>query len=331
MRRWIGWVAAGALVAMGLAGSAAEPDLLITDFEGSDYGEWQATGTAFGAGPARGALPGQMSVTGFQGVGLVNSFAGGDASTGTLTSPEVPLRRRYLTFLIGGGGHPEKTCLQLLVDGKVVRTATGPNTQPGGSERLEPHSWDIGDLAGRVARLRIVDDATGGWGHVNVDHIMLTDRTPSAPLVDAQREITIRHRYLHLPVKTGVPKRRMSLRVGGQVVREFEIELPAPGERPDFHTFLDLEPFRGKQVAVRVDRLPEGSGLLASLAQSDELPNADALYRETHRPQFHFTSRRGWLNDPNGLVYLQGEWHLFYQHNPYGWDWGNMHWGHAVS
>lgn len=79
-----------------------------------------------------------MAVSGFTGKRLVNSFVGGDKATGTLTSPAIKLERPFVKFLIGGGGHAGRTCMNLLVDGKIVREATGPNTAAGGSEELEP-------------------------------------------------------------------------------------------------------------------------------------------------------------------------------------------------
>src|SRR6516162_7707164 len=103
---------------------AERPDILVADFEGDTYGEgWTTTGTAFGKGPARGTLPNQMPVTGYLGKGLVNSYLGGDASTGTLTSPEFTIDRKFINFLIGGGKHPG-TRIDLVVGDKAVRTAT---------------------------------------------------------------------------------------------------------------------------------------------------------------------------------------------------------------
>ena len=125
-----------AVVCLGFANSvvADEPDVLIADFEGENYGDWTATGTAFGPGPARGTLAGQMEVSGFEGKGLVNSYFEGDNSTGTLTSPPFAIQRRYINFLLGGGRYPGEACINLLVDGQAVRTATGPNDRPGGTK-----------------------------------------------------------------------------------------------------------------------------------------------------------------------------------------------------
>ncbi len=307
----------------------AAPDrdeIIVADFEGETYLPWVAEGEAFGVGPARGALPGQMGVSGFLGRGLVNSFVGGDDSTGTLTSPPIRVERPFLNFLIGGGKYPGENCLDLVVDGATVRTATGPNDRPGGSERLDWASWDVSALVGKEAVLRVVDRRTGGWGHITVDQIVQSDRPRG--VVPAAFDLAADARYLHLPIREDAPIRRVRVAVDGTVAREFDIKLAAG--QPAYSAFLDLSPFASKRLRIEAD-LPAGSGALGEISRSNEVPDAGGLYREAGRPQFHFTSRRGWLNDPNGLVWHDGEYHLFYQHNPYGWDWGNMHWGHAVS
>jgi len=178
------------LLVVGLPLHAAD-DLLVADFEQPDYASWKPTGTAFGSGPAKGTLPNQMEVSGFMGKGLVNSFHGGDESLGTLTSSPFTIQRKYIRFLIGGGGFAGKTCVNLLVDGKLVRTATGSNTQPGGSEALTWSSWDVSDSQNRTAVIEIVDQATGGWGHINVDQILQTDQRLPRLLSHVSRELFV--------------------------------------------------------------------------------------------------------------------------------------------
>ena len=158
-------------------GSAPMPaGVTFADFEGADYGGWAATGTAFGGSPARGALEGQNPVGGYQGAGLVNTFRGGDAAVGTLTSPTFNVERPYVHFLVGGGRHPDSTAVNLVVNGEVVRSTTGRDT-----EALEWASWDVRDLRGRRATIEVVDRHTGGWGHVNVDHVVFGDEPMAAP------------------------------------------------------------------------------------------------------------------------------------------------------
>jgi len=145
-----------------------------------------------------------------------------------------------------------------------------------------------------------------------------------------RRDMVLNHRFFHLPVKRDAPSRPVKFIWGGHNLSVFEIRLPEPGHEPDFWVFIEEPEMQGLTFSFEA-KLPAGSKALEAITQSDDPPGAVTMYREKDRPQFHFTSRRGWLNDPNGLVFHRGQYHLFYQHNPYGWEWGNMHWGHAVS
>lgn len=152
------------------ATTTREP-IVLADFEGQGYGDWHVEGEAFGTGPASGTLQEQQQVSGFRGQGLVNTFLGGDdQKQGKLTSPKFRIERPYLGFLIGGGGREGRTCINLLLDGQVVRTATGKDR-----ERLAAENWDVREFSGREAQLQIVDADSAGWGHVNVDQIELRD------------------------------------------------------------------------------------------------------------------------------------------------------------
>jgi fructan beta-fructosidase len=305
-------------------------DILIADFESRDYGDWKVEGEAFGHGPAQGTLPGQMHVDGFQGKGLVNSFFEGDGTTGTLTSPPLKIERDYIKFLIGGGSHEGKTCINLILDGKTVRTATGSNNRPGGSETLEWTAWDVSDLKGKSATLQIVDAHTSGWGHINVDQIVQSDEQPKLPVFrEFDRTLTIDRKYLIVPIKNGAPKCQVTLEVDGKPVRRYGTELATNAEQVDWYAYFTIGSYHGQSGKITVSRATEDG--FALIRQADQIPGSDAFYTEELRPQFHFSQKVGWNNDPNGMVYLDGEWHLYFQHNPVGWKWGNMTWGHAVS
>lgn len=146
---------------------------VLADFE-NGYGDWKVEGEAFGTEPAEGTLPNQQPVLGFRDRKLVNSFRGGDRSQGTLTSPPFAVTAKHISFLIGGGPHAE-THFDLLVDGKVVRTARGR-----ARERLSWQSWDVGEFRGREATLQVVDKASGDWGHLNLDHVVLSEEPARA-------------------------------------------------------------------------------------------------------------------------------------------------------
>ena len=146
------------------------PDIVFAEFEGDDFGDWKPEGESFATGPTVAGFSNQQTVSGFAGKKLVNSYAADDNLTGTLTSPEFTIERSVIRFLIGGGNFKDKTCVNLLIDGKVVYTAVGKNR-----EQLDPHEWNVSDFVGKRAVLQIVDQQKGGWGHINVDQFVFTN------------------------------------------------------------------------------------------------------------------------------------------------------------
>lgn len=151
----------------------------------------------------------------------------------------------------------------------------------------------------------------------------------STPLQPFNTFFTAEKKWMVLPVRNGAPKRRVDLWLDGKVVRYIDIELAE--DSTDWLSYLDISEWKGRELDLRVNLLHPDAKIFSPVQQSDADTNAGALYQEKYRGQFHFSPKRGWMNDPNGLVYFNGEYHLFFQHNPYGTEWGNMHWGHAVS
>ncbi len=161
--------------------TSARPEIPFDDFETDRFEGWTATGAAFGARPRSvDELPlgddlnaSGRGVADSRAVGESATFGGPDLPTGTLSSREFVISRRFIRFRIGGGRNPGQTCINLLVDNAVVRTATGDDTR-----RLRSERWDVGEFEGRAARLQVVDTWRSVGGSVTVDDIVFADEAP---------------------------------------------------------------------------------------------------------------------------------------------------------
>ena len=185
------------------------------DFEGADYGDWTTTGTAFGDGPAAGTLPGQQTVSGFEGDRLVNSFIDFDSSQGTLTSPTFRVTRDYINLLVGGGAHAHNP-------------EAGDGTPPpgellGGFESTyEAEGWQpTGDFAGTQP----FRGGEGRMGEQIVDTFFGPNGNNGDPLTGkiVSPEFEITRDYVNFMVAggrhTGETRTSVDLVVDGQVVR----------------------------------------------------------------------------------------------------------------
>lgn len=305
-----------------LLASCSSKDIVIDDFESGTYGKWKVEGSAFGATPATSGYADQQEIKGFEGKYFANSFNGGDDSRGSLISQDFVIERDYINFLIGGGMHAD-TYIELVVEGNSIYKSRSVVE----SETLQWMTWDVKKFAGKKAAINIVDNQRGGWGHILIDEIVQSNTYKSVFMVDHEISFNISSKYLLVPVEDNGPESKIQLAVDGQNVG-VPMDIRVAQAKIDYWVPIEVENYKGKTVTLTFAHVKTTDIGFEQIKQSDDF---DFDYNEKYRPSYHFSPKYGWMNDPNGMVYKDGEYHLFYQHNPYGSRWANMHWGHAVS
>lgn len=153
-------------------------------------------------------------------------------------------------------------------------------------------------------------------------------------LLILKTEMTITRKFLELPIYSGEKKLddlRLLTITDAHGSFLYHFVMPAKQDMsgsPDYYAGLDVSKFIGKKLVIDTE-MPEE--WIAGIIQTDE-EITEFQHEETRRrPGLHYTAPYGWLNDPNGLIYKDGIWHMYYQHNPMNTEWANMSWGHATS
>lgn len=150
-------------------------------------------------------------------------------------------------------------------------------------------------------------------------------------LVNEQNIVLIKDsesKYLLLPVQEDAPEGKVNIVVNNELQLGQNINVRLAREKVDYYVPYDISAYAGQDISIDIQGMPSSSLCWKEIKLSDTF---DSSNRETYRPVYHHTPVYGWMNDPNGMFYKDGVYHLYFQYNPYGSMWGNMTWGHSTS
>lgn len=139
--------------------------------------------------------------------------------------------------------------------------------------------------------------------------------------------LDVKENYMLLPVQDDAPEGKICI-VRNNVQEGTFMNVRLARERVDSYVPFVLSAYKGQHISIDIQGVPENALCWKELKMSDSF---DMTNKEKFRPVYHHTPAYGWMNDPNGMFYKDGVYHLYFQWNPYGSVWANMHWGHSTS
>lgn len=139
--------------------------------------------------------------------------------------------------------------------------------------------------------------------------------------------LDVKENYMLLPVQDDAPEGKICI-VRNNVQEGTLMNVRLARERVDSYVPFELSAYKGQHISIDIQGVPANALCWKELKMSDSF---DMTNKEKFRPVYHHTPAYGWMNDPNGMFYKDGVYHLYFQYNPYGSVWGNMHWGHSTS
>lgn len=134
-------------------------------------------------------------------------------------------------------------------------------------------------------------------------------------------------KYLLIPVEDSAPEGEIDFVYQNSSLTGYTQKVRLSRGKTDYYVPVDMSQFDKDSIIMIVRGVPSNSICWSDIEESDDM----SLEVEKYRPSYHHTSAYGWMNDPNGMFYKDGVYHLYFQYNPYGSMWGNMHWGHSTS